>query len=118
MSWSVRRYPLMNRAYLAGVLSGFAGGLMGAGLLPYLSDSKSHGMMATAAAAQPQEVLSARRIQLVDNTGRTRAELAMSPDGGPGVFFYDTAGRNRLVLGLCPPSEGGQPLWGAYGPAR
>ena len=65
----------MNRAYLAGVLSGFAGGVMGAWLLPYLSDSKSHGMMAAAAAAQPQEVLSARRIQLVDNTGRTRAEL-------------------------------------------
>ena len=100
----------MNRAYLAGVLSGFAGGLMGAGLLPYLSDSKSHGMVATAAAAQPQEVLSARRIQLVDNTGRTRAELAMSPDGGPGVFFYDTAGRNRLVLGLYASSESEQPF--------
>src|SRR4029077_10036404 len=122
MSWSVRRYPLMNRAYLAGVLSGFAGGLMGAGLLPYLADSKSHGVMATAgavpttggvataAAPQPQEVLSARRIQLVDNTGRTRAELAMSPDGGPGVFFYDTAGRNRLVLGLYAVSESEHPF--------
>src|ERR1700676_5713190 len=72
VSWSVRRYPAMNRAYLAGFLSGVAGGVMGAALLPYLSDSKSHGMMATAGAAQPQEVLSARRIQLVDNTGRTR----------------------------------------------
>src|SRR5260370_26780630 len=105
MSWSVRRYPPMNRAYLAGVLSGFAGGVMGGWLLPYLSESQSHGMVATAAAAQPQEVLSARRIQLVDNTGRTRAELAMSPEGGPGVFFYDTAGRNRLVLRLYVSSE-------------
>jgi len=83
---------------------------MGAWLLPYLSDSKSHGVMATAAAAQPQEVLSARRIQLVDNTGRTRAELAMSPDGGPGIFFYDMAGRNRLVLGLYASSESEQPF--------
>src|SRR5260221_14402059 len=48
MSWSVTRCPPMNRAYLAGVLSGFAGGVMGAWLLPYLSDSKSHGMMAAA----------------------------------------------------------------------
>ena len=89
----------MNRAYLAGVLSGFAGGVMGAWLLPYLSDSKSHGIMAAAAAAQPQEVLSARRIQLVDNTGRTRAELAMSPDGGPGAAALpsDSSSTRRLT---------------------
>ncbi len=64
----------MNRAYLAGVLSGFAGGVMGAWLLPYLSDSKSHGMMAAAAAAQPQEVLSARRIQLREFSSTIRPE--------------------------------------------
>ena len=40
---------------------------------------------------------------------KLRAELAMSPDGGPALFFFDTAGRNRLVLGLYSPAEGEAP---------
>ena len=34
----------------------------------------------------------------------------MSPDGGPGIFFYDTRGRNRLVLGLYSPAESEYPF--------
>ena len=34
----------------------------------------------------------------------------MSPDGGPGLFFYDTRGRNRLVLGLYSTSESEYPF--------
>ncbi len=34
----------------------------------------------------------------------------MSPDGGPGIFFYDTKGRNRLVLGLYSPAESEYPF--------
>ena len=55
-------------------------------------------------------MISASRIRLLDTTGRPRAELAMSPDGGPGLFFYDTKGRNRLVLGLYSPAESEYPF--------
>jgi len=66
--------------------------------------------LAAAAAATQQDVVSAGRIRLLDASGRTRAELAMSPDGGPGMFFYDTKGRNRLVLGLYSPAESEYPF--------
>jgi hypothetical protein len=33
----------------------------------------------------------------------------MSLDGGPALFFYDSAGRNRMVLGLYSPAEGEAP---------
>jgi hypothetical protein len=66
-------------------------------------------MLPQAAAAAP-DVVSASRIRLLDSTGRARAELAMSPDGGPGLFFYDTQGRNRLVLGLYSPAESEYPF--------
>jgi hypothetical protein len=60
--------------------------------------------------AAPQAVVSASRIRLVDAAGRARAELAFSPDGGPGLFFFDASGRNRLVLGLYSPAEGELPF--------
>jgi hypothetical protein len=56
-----------------------------------------------------QESVSASRIELRDANGRVRAELAMSADGGPGLFFFDTAGKNRMVLGLYSPAEGEAP---------
>jgi hypothetical protein len=97
----------MNKQYLAGMLSGFVGGLLGAYVL-------MSGMRVTslrqAEPTAPQEVISASRIRLLDATGRTRAELAMSPDGGPGLFFFDTRGRNRLVLGLYSPAESEYPF--------
>ena len=84
----------MNKSYVTGALSGFIGGIIGAFVLGH---SRSSVMPRAAAAAQ--DVVSASRIRLLDATGRTRAELAMAPDGAPGLFFYDTHGRNRLVLG-------------------
>jgi len=101
----------MRNHYFAVVLSGLVGGLMGAYLVSHL---ESGGMpltpMSIAAAATQQDVVAARRIRLVDGGGKTRAELAMSPDGGPGLFFYDTSGRNRLVLGLYAPAESETPF--------
>jgi hypothetical protein len=96
----------MNKSYVAGALSGFIGGIIGAYLLGHL-DLKS--VVPPAAAAAP-DVISASRIRLLDTTGRARAELAMSPDGAPGLFFYDTKGRNRLVLGLYSPAESEYPF--------
>jgi len=87
----------MRRFFLASLLSGFIGGPLGA-------------YLAAPPTATQQEVVSARRIMLVDASGRVRAELAMSQNGGPGIFFYDTKGRNRLELGLYSPAESEYPF--------
>lgn len=99
----------MNKSYLAGMLSGFIGGMLGAYVLGYIERGAAL-PQAPAAAAAAQEVISASRIRLLDATGKARAELAMSPDGGPGLFFFDTQGRNRLVLGLYSPAENEYPF--------
>jgi hypothetical protein len=96
----------MNKTYVAGLMSGFLGGMIGAFVLAHLGLP----LISPAAAAPAQEMISAGRIRMVDATGRTRAELAMSPDGGPGLFFYDSKGRNRLVLGLYSPAESEYPF--------
>src|SRR5260370_26889372 len=101
----------IRKFYLAGVLSGFIGGLLGAYVLAHLDEHVGTGVhLAAAPTATQQECVSARRIRLIDATGMARAELAMSPDGGPGIFFYDTKGRNRLELGLYSPAEGEYPF--------
>ena len=89
------------------MLSGFLGGLLGAYLLGHAQRGDSAAVMVASppSAAQLRDTLSVRRLRLVDETGRARAELAFSQDGGPGLFFYDTEGRNRLVLGLYAPAE-------------
>jgi hypothetical protein len=98
---------MMRRVYLVGALSGFIGGLLSAYTLVHF-DRAAAAQAATTPAQQ--ESVSASRIRLVDAAGRARAELAMSQDGGPGLFFYDTKGRNRLVLGLYSPAESEYPF--------
>ena len=100
----------MRNSYLAGVLSGFVGGLIGAYVLGHAERLDTWLSPPVAAAATQQDIVSAGRIRLVDASGRARAELAISPDGGPGLFFYDTKGRNRLVLGLYSPAESEYPF--------
>ena len=98
----------MKLIHLAGLASGFAGGLLGA----YVLGSVGHPALmpnASAATAQP-DVITASRIRLVDAAGKVRAELTMARDGGPALFFFDSAGRNRLVLGLYPPAESEYPF--------
>jgi len=96
---------MQHKSHLAGLLAGFVGGLIGAYALGHSWSPPSY-----ADAATQQDVVSAGRIRLIDASGRVRAELAMSPDGGPGIFFYDTKGRNRLVLGLYSPAESEYPF--------
>jgi hypothetical protein len=97
----------VNTHSVVGLLSGFVGALLGAFVTV-------HGRAPTAVspAQRPaaQEVVSARQVRLVDAAGKTRAELAMSPDGGPALFFFDTQARNRLVLGLYSPAESEYPF--------
>ncbi|MDP9008455.1 MAG: hypothetical protein M3N91_07075 [Pseudomonadota bacterium] len=97
----------MTKTFFAGIVAGLIGGIVGAYLLIHL-DSLTM-LSPVYAATRPQEVISANRIQLTDAGGKVRAELAMSVDGGPSLFFFDTAGRNRLVLGLYSPAEGEAP---------
>lgn len=97
----------MNKPYMAGLLSGFVGGMLGAYVLV---NGQRAAVSPGAEPASVQQVISASRIRLLDATGKARAELAMSPDGGPGLFFFDTRGRNRLVLGLYSPAESEYPF--------
>jgi hypothetical protein len=99
----------MTKTFLAGILAGLIGGIAGAFLLVHRDRVPTLMSPATAAGARSQQVVSANRIQLVDGSGKVRAELAMSLDGGPALFFYDSAGRNRMVLGLYSPAEGEAP---------
>lgn len=99
----------MRKYYLAGLLSGFIGGLFGAYAVAHVERVATGAHLPIAPVATQQEIVSAQRIQLIDATGRARAELAMSPSGGPGIFFYDTKGRDRLELGLYSPAESEYP---------
>lgn len=101
----------MRKTYAACTLLGFIGGIIGGVIGAYvLAHVEVHSLLPPAAAATAQDVVAASRIRLIDTTGRTRAELAMSADGGPGLFFYDSNGRNRLVLGLYSPAESEYPF--------
>ncbi len=99
----------MTKTFFAGVLGGVAGGFLAALLLMHLSGGSARPPTAIAATAHAQNVISANRIQLVDSRGKLHAELAMSVDGGPALFFFDGAGRNRMVLGLYSRAEGEAP---------
>jgi len=98
---------MVNKQYLAGLLSGFIGGVLGAYV--FVGVARTAPAPQAGPSAAP-DVISAKRIRLLDGNGRERAELGMSPDGGAGLFFYDTHGRNRLVLGLYSPAESEYPF--------
>jgi hypothetical protein len=102
----------MNGTYFAGILSGFIGGIAGAFLFLHFGAGTrlEPGTTPPRTGAAAERAVIAQRIQLIDANGRTRAQLAMAPDGAPGLFFYDTQGRNRLVLGLYAPAEGEYPF--------
>jgi hypothetical protein len=99
----------MRKFYFAGLFSGFIGGLLCAYLLAQVGHPGSTAQPSAEPVAMQQEVVSAQRIRLIDASGRARAELAFSQGGGPGLFFYDANGRDRLELGLYPPAESEYP---------
>jgi len=100
----------MKTTHLAGMLAGFVGGLFGAYVLGHLDRGSALVLPGLAATTLQQDVVSAGRIRLIDAGGKLRAELAMSGDGSPALFFFDSAGRNRLVLGLYSPAESEYPF--------
>ena len=100
----------MKTASLAGIAAAFLGGLLVSHILGRAP--RDSGFPASGMAVTPprQDVVTAHRIELLDANGKVRAELAMSGDGGPSLFFFDGAGRNRMVLGLYSPGEGEAPF--------
>jgi hypothetical protein len=100
---------MIKKTFFAAVLGGLIGGIAGAALAIHLARGATAVQPAIAVPAHPQAVVSASRIELRDTDGRVRAELAMSADGGPALFFFDAAGRNRMVMGLYSPAEGEAP---------
>src|ERR1700732_4567557 len=91
---------MIKNTFLAAVLGGLIGGISGAYLVMHLARG----------ATAVQSVLAVPApTRGVGSGGRVRAELAMSVDGGPALFFFDTAGKNRLVVGLYSPAEGETP---------
>ena len=100
----------MKTAPVLAIAAAFFGALLGAYVARHSDRDGRFPPSAMAATALQQDSISARRIQLVDAHGKLRAELAMSGDGGPALFFYDGSGRNRLVLGLYSPGEGEAPF--------
>jgi hypothetical protein len=105
-----REITIMRNAWLSAMCFGVVGGALGAYALNHIERIVEHVPLPAAVAATQQNVVSANRVRLLDAAGKTRAELAISPDGGPALFFYDSAGRNRLVLGLYSPGEGELPF--------
>lgn len=100
----------MKTTSLVGIATGFVGGLLGSYVVAHADRDSRLPASAMAAAAPRQDALSAQSIRMVDAHGRIRAELAMSGDGGPALFFFDEKGRNRMVLGLYAPGEGEAPF--------
>ncbi len=60
------------------------------------------GLLAVATALAPRpaadDVVRARRVELVDDEGRVRAELAIDADGSAGLFVHDVDGRVRASV--------------------
>jgi hypothetical protein len=100
----------MKTTPVVAITAAFFGALLGAYVARHLDRDGRFPTSAMAATALQKDAVSARRIQLIDAHGKLRAELAISGDGGPALFFYDGAGRNRLVLGLYSPGEGEAPF--------
>jgi len=100
----------MKNASVAAMAAGFLGGLIGGYVPGHWDLGRQVAPSGPVAATFQEGVVSAGRIRLVDSHGKLRAELAISGDGGPALFFFDGAGRNRMVLGLYAPAEGEAPF--------
>lgn len=100
----------MRNATIAGISAGFVGGLLGAAMLGHFASAGESRLR--------QPTVDATEVRLIDARGKVRAELAMSPEGGPALFFFDTQGRNRLVLGLYAASEKEAPFVVLNDPAQ
>lgn len=51
-------------------------------------------------------IVTARAVNLVDDTGKLRAQLAISKEGSPGLWIMDKQGVGRVNLGVYPDDTG------------
>lgn len=52
--------------------------------------------------ASAEKVVSATRFDLVDSSGKLRAQLGMAKEGSPGFWIMDDKGIARIAMGLYP----------------
>lgn len=64
-----------------------------------------------------EDVVRARRFELVDAQGRVRAEIAIDDDGAAGLFVRDDAGRLRASVSYDE-AQSAMYLWDANGHIR
>ena len=60
-------------------------------------------IVSTEAIAEEKQVadaIIARRLDIVDASGRKRISMGLAEGGGPGLWFFDENGKSRLNLGL------------------
>ena len=91
----------MNKAYMAGMASGFLGGIVGAVFIGHLSLSS---VIPRASAASSQLVVVAIRIRLFDPTASARARISLCPVGGPrsvSALGRSAAGGSAALPPVC-----------------
>ncbi len=107
------REPWMTVAMAIG------GGFFGAMLWGQLFAPRS---VVAAEARQPRTVTAeriiAQEIQLVDASGRQRAELSVTPDDLARLSFLTTSGKRRLAMGVLADGESAVGLYDAQGRVR
>jgi hypothetical protein len=84
---------LIPVCFFAGIVGGWLGAHLDVSVI-----SKSQ--------AENVRIVSAQAFNLIDSKGKLRGQIAMSPDGGPGIFLMDDKGRARLALGVYSDGTG------------
>lgn len=74
-------------------------------ILGRLASSKFMPVPGDAHAASMYERLSVGKLDLVDDSGKTRIIIGVSSEGSPGIWFLDDAGRPRMNFGLYPEGD-------------
>lgn len=80
--------PALLLSFFIGLLGGVCGSLL------FSQNSTTYAVSASS------DTVRARDIQLVGANGKLLAQLAVSSEGSPALFFFDRNGRNRLNLGV------------------
>jgi hypothetical protein len=65
-----------------------------------------------------QEVVRAKRFEVVDDQGKRRAALGLTADGSPAFWLYDATGKTRVELHVLPDGSTDLLLYDAAGERR
>jgi hypothetical protein len=87
------------RGFFRDLILTVTGGIFGAALMLVLTK------MVEPAVAD-NGIVTARAVNLVDETGKLRSQMAITKDGGPGVWLMDRQGVARVNLEVYPDDTG------------